>query len=190
LNKPEARARIENRVLNGAEKFARRFENRGHWQKAAEFYQLVYESDPSRTSVLRRLVASYQALGEKQNYGHYYRILLERSMTPGAASSNNTAVNLSLARSYKKIGNKAQSDYYMQRAYQLASQAATRNPNSKEAVYDLARVQEQAGRLEDAVLHYRRCTELDPGSEVCNAGSQRVQRLLDGTDSVPATTPD
>ncbi|GMQ88385.1 MAG: hypothetical protein BMS9Abin08_1628 [Gammaproteobacteria bacterium] len=182
LNKPEARARIENRVLNGAEKFALRFQNRGQWQKAAEFYRLVYEADPSRTSVLRRLVDSYQAQGEKQNYRYYYRILLERSMLPGAANSNDTSVNLSLARSYQKIGDQAQSDYYLQRAYQLASQAVTLDPNSKEAVLNLARVQERVGRLVDAGLQYLRCVELDPGSEVCRAGAQRVQRLLDGAD--------
>ena len=180
LNKPEASARIENRVLNGAEKFARRFENRGQWHKAAGFYRLVYEADPSRSSVLRRLVDSYQVQGEKQNYNHYYRILLQRSIPAGAESSGDTSVNLSLARSYQKIGDEAQSDLYMQRAFQSASQAVSRDPTSKEAVYDLARVQERAGRLEDAVLQYRRCTELDPGSEVCRAGSQRVQRLLAG----------
>ena len=180
LNKPEARARIENRVLNGAEKFAQRFEKRGQWQKAAEFYQMVYEADPSRTSVLRRLVDSYQALGEKKNYSHYYRILLERSITPGAVHSRDTSVNLSLAHSYQKAGDKEQSNYYLQRAYQLASQAVSRDPTSKEAVLDLARVQEQAGSLEDASQQYRRCVELDPGSAVCKAGAQRVQRLLSG----------
>ena len=178
LASPEARTQIENRVLNGTEKFALRFANRGQWQQAAEFYQRVYETDPSRTGVLRRLVDSYQTLGEKQNYQYYYRILLERSILPGAAGSNDISVNLSLARSYQKIGDKTQSDYYLQRAYQLAGQAVTRDPTNNKAIYDLARVQERVGHLADAGRQYRLCAELDSRNEACTVGAQRMQRLL------------
>lgn len=178
LRTPEKRAVIENRVINGIEKYARRFETQGQWRKAAKFYRLVYEADPKRINVLHHLVDSYRTLDEKRHYRHYYRILLQQSMTAEVAGSENLSVNLSLAHSYQKAGDKVQHDYYLQRAYQLASQAVSRDPASKEAVYNLARVQEQSGGLAEAGLQYRRCLELDPESKVCRAGSQRVQRLL------------
>ena len=186
LSQPESRARIEDRVLNGTEKFALRFANRGKWDEAAEFYRRVYDADPSRASVLRRLVDSYQMQGETDDYRHYYRILLEQSLPPDAVTSRNVSVNLSLAHSYRKGGDVEKSSYYLQRAYELAGKAFALSPDSHEAVYALARVLERMGRMEEAHSRYGRCVELAPGSGACRAGVRRVQRFMETAGTSPA----
>jgi tetratricopeptide (TPR) repeat protein len=77
---PVMKERIDRRVLKGIEKFAHRFENRGRWEEAAEFYRLAHEAEPYRAAVLQKLVHSYREMGDESRYRQYYRKALDATL--------------------------------------------------------------------------------------------------------------
>lgn len=177
LNHPAQRELVERRVLNGLDKFARRFEARGWWRRAAEFSAKVYERDPQREASLRRLVSAYKALGDEAQYQHYYRILLEKNLSPSVRNTTSVDVNLSLGQSFLRAGDTEQSQFYFKRALELAGQALEKNPGNAQAVYRLARVNELMGRKEDAALLYKRASILDTDSVLYSSAYQRLSGL-------------
>lgn len=54
-NNADKHARIESRLLNGYEKFAKRYASYERWDIATKLYQRVHLAEPQRTSILRKL---------------------------------------------------------------------------------------------------------------------------------------
>lgn len=176
LGNLDQRILVERRVLNGMDKFARRFEARGMWQRVAEFSRKVYEQDPAREASLRRLVVAYKELGNQPQYRHYYRILLEKSLSPTAKNSTSVDVNLSLGQSFLKAGDQEQSQFYFHRAREFANREANNNPQDAWAIYRLARVIEYSGDTKEAAKLYKKASMLDKESPLFKAAYLRLSK--------------
>jgi len=177
---PTLQARIDQRVLNGVEKFARRFESRGRWQQAAEFYRRVYEAEPERTALLQKLTRSYQELGDEEHYRYFYRKSLEVALAARGRQTDTVRGNLSLFWSYRKLGDEEQAEEHAQRARELAAARVDQHPDDADACFWLGRSEEILAHRGEAATQYRRASELDPDSLKYRRAAERAESSASG----------
>ena len=163
---PAARARVDNRIYNGFEKFAGRYERYGRWATAAELYTRVHEREPARCSILRKLANCESRLGDDEAAKNHLvaaiTLDLKRIAEKRQRGRESVSGNLSLARSYRQLGNRKTSEIHLQRALQIARGRVERQPQSGSAIYWLGRCYELQGDRAAALRAYRRAMELRP----------------------------
>lgn len=177
---PAQRAVIDQRVLNGYEKFGRRYqeEDLALWARAAAFYAKAYEAQPQRTDLLQELVSCLQMAGDDERYRHYARRLLERTLTRAQMASRNPAQQLALANTYREIGDVAQAERHLQLALERAIEEAELLPADPEAAYTLGMVYENRADYRMAREQYRRARTLNPAEPKYTSGYERVDAYL------------
>ena len=124
---PAQRALIDQRILNGYEKFARRYAELGLWGRAADFFARTWEGQPQRIDLLEELVSTLETAGDEQRYRRYARELLERTLTPAQMASRNPTEQLSVATSYREIGDLVQARRHVELALTTALQQVGRS---------------------------------------------------------------
>jgi len=163
---PAARARVDNRIYNGFEKFAGRYERYGRWQTAATLYARVHDREPKRCSILRKLATCQSRLGDEQTAQRYLVEAITLDLTRIAKKreqgQESVSTNLSLARSYRQLGNNASAEIHLRRARAVAEQRVARQPESGSATYWLGQCHELAGDRVAALHSYRHAMELSP----------------------------
>ncbi|VAW80435.1 hypothetical protein MNBD_GAMMA15-1676 [hydrothermal vent metagenome] len=164
LSNPESEARINGRVLNGYEKFARRYELYHRWQTALTLYLAVHRNEPSRTSIMRKIANCYKELGNNTLFLQYNQMALDTALKIYATKPHKVSTNLSLARSYRQRGDEARAQQHLQRALSTAKTRVEEQPESAHAAYWLAKVYRGMRQYNLALTEYRRAYELNPGS--------------------------
>jgi len=163
---PAGRARVDNRIYNGFEKFAGRYERYGRWQTAAGLYTRVHDREPGRCSILRKLANCQRRLGDEQSAKRYLveaiTLDLKRIAKKRERGRESVSANLSLARSYRQLGNHKSSEIHLQRALRIAKSRVARKPQSGSATYWLGKCFELQGDRAAAMREYRRAMELRP----------------------------
>ncbi|RMF95424.1 MAG: hypothetical protein D6727_10750 [Gammaproteobacteria bacterium] len=159
---PAGRQALEERVLAGVEKFARRYENRGNWARAAEFYAIADAAHPGRRSILLGLARSYQALQDEARYRAVHLRLLAQQSRDADGHTDQFAVEFSLAQSLTRVGQHAAARQHLEQAKALAMARAAANPDDPEAHYWLGRVYQFAGDQAAALAQYRQAASLSP----------------------------
>ena len=158
------RVRIENRILNGYEKFARRYEYYDQWETAVVLYEKVLEETPSRTAILRALANCHRELGDESRFRYYNEQALNLALKRYATDPARVAFNLSLARSYRQRGDDERASLHLSKAKKTAVRDVEREPHSAKAYYWLAETFRELGDTSYAAKAYRRAYELQPES--------------------------
>ena len=162
---PQKRPTIENRLLNGYEKFAGRYENYQRWHNVTDLYTRVNVAEPNRTSILRALARAYRELGDQERFLFYTNSALEIALDSYARNPDQISVNLALARTYRQLGNTHQSREYAQQAHDIALARATKNPDSARAAYWLGQTYRYLGDNAAARAQFQKAFELRPSSK-------------------------
>lgn len=158
------RARIDNRVYNGYEKFARRYERHGAWAKASLLYEKVLETTPSRTGILRALADCQREMGREDLFRYYNQQALNLGLKRYAGDPRRVSFNLSLARTYRQRGDEMRAEQHLSRAKKLAEQHVRLEPRSARAAYWMAETFRELGDERNARESYGRAYELQPES--------------------------
>jgi len=158
---PAWESRLESRVINGMEKYGRRYEYKEQWAQAADLYHQAYELRP-RPALLRQLVQAHQEAGNDEAFQLYYRELLEQTISPGTYKSADVKTQLSLMASYRRAGLTEMADYHLQFAYRVARRWVQKEPGDAEHVYLLGLTEQYRGENLAAAEHFRQAAELDP----------------------------
>lgn len=164
LSSPENKARTEARILNGYEKFARRYAYYDRWQTALSLYLAIHRKEPSRTSIMRKIANSYKELGNNTLFLQYNQMALDAALKIYAAQPSKVSTNLSLARSYRQRGDEARAQQHLRRALSTAKARVENQPESAHAAYWLAKTHRDMRQYNKALAEYKRAYELNPGS--------------------------
>lgn len=163
---PQGRARIDNRIGNGLEKFAGRYERYQRWETAADLYSRIHNQEPQRCSILRKLANCYSRLGDQEAANKYLvqaiTLDLKRIAKKREQGRESVSVNLSLARSYRQLGNTKSAAIHLQRALRIAKGRVASRPKSGSSAYWLGQCYELQGDVGAAMGEYRRATKLSP----------------------------
>ncbi len=161
---PAWEVRLESRVINGMQKYGRRYEYRQDWVEAADLYRQAYELRP-QLGLLRKVVKAFQESGNQEAFRFYYRQLLEQTIPESAHKSADVKVHLSLVESYRRAGLNEKADYHLQFAHRVAQYWVQKDPGNAEHVYLLGLIEKHRGEYLVAMEHFRKAAELDPGNE-------------------------
>ncbi len=175
----ENKARIAGRVLNGYEKFARRYERYGRWDTAASLYLAVHRREPSRTSILRRIADCYRQLDDDARFMHYNQKALDIALKIYASKPGKVSTNLSLARTYRQRGDHQRAWQHLRRAHETARDRVERRPNGAHEAYWLAKTYREMKNYDKALEQYRRAFELNPGSTRYRKAYYNLRARLD-----------
>ncbi len=178
LESPQKRARIEGRVLNGYEKFARRYERRGRWDIAVELYLLVHKKEPERTLILRKIAKNYKKLGENKLFWKYNQKALSIGLRKYRENPNKSSTNLTLARSYRQRGDTEKANQYAQRAHEIALERAQQQPYNEKRAYWLGKTAAEIDDDELALEQYRKAFELKPSSTKYRKAYYKARRRV------------
>lgn len=164
LSIPDQRERIEGRLSNGYEKFARRYERYDRYDVSVDLWLRLHEEDPERTFVLRRLANAHRELGDREKFELYTRKALDVALAEHVLDPNHISVNLSLSRTYRQLGEYDKYNEHAQRALRLALERAAAEPDSAHWAYWVGKTARNLGNYQLALTQFRRAYDLDPGS--------------------------
>ncbi len=164
LSSPPRRATVEQRIENGMEKFAVRYQRYEQWHLAAALYEQLLQQDPDRSFILRQLANNYRHAGDEHLFQRYARRALEADLARDAANPGRASTNRSLARDYRLLGEDESADKHTMQALKIGLKRLDTYPDNAGAAYSLARTYALMDRDEDAVKLYRRAHELEPTS--------------------------
>ena len=178
LNNPEQRKEIDDRLANGYEKFAERYE--GYDYKLGVI-EALYQYDlikPNNTVVLRKIADNYEMLGETTKAKLFLNKAIDEGLRRLKNDENNIQANVSLAKSYRKLGNYNAMSLYAEKAYQAASAKQHAEPKNAYWAYWLAKACEQTNRPKEALIYYREAYHLEPESSRYAEAYQQIQELM------------
>jgi tetratricopeptide (TPR) repeat protein len=180
LNAPEQRKEIDQRLANGYEKFAERYEGYNYTVGVVSMLEHYDQLRPNNTVILRRIVDNLNDLGETEAA----QVFLKRAISEGLRrvnkESDNIQANISLAKSYRKLADYANMSLYANKAYNAALAQYKDEPDNAYWAYWLAKACEQTNRQQDALHYYRKAHQLDPASERYEqAYEQKKEIMLD-----------
>lgn len=161
----DRRDRIENRLINGYEKFADRYERYERWDIVVELYSLVHEASPSRTSILRRMASAHRNRGDEENFEVYTRKALNILLKTQARDADKVSNNLSLARTYRLLGDDERAQEHAQRAHEIALERVRVDPESARKAYWLGKTHRYLGDYEEAREQFKTAFDRRPNSK-------------------------
>lgn len=177
-SRPSQRAGIDQRVLNGFEKFGDRYQGLGTWTRAAEFYARSYAGQPDRIDLLEKLVTSLKEAGDDAHYRTFYRALMNRTVRGPDRSRDSVAEQLSLAYGYRSIGDEAKAGQHLELARQRAADETLSRPSDPEAAFALGMVYEVMADYRHALEQYGRARTLLPAEAKYRSACQRMEDYL------------
>lgn len=161
---PDKRAKIDSRILNGYEKFARRYTRYDRPEIAAQLLENVHQSEPHRTSIQRRIAALYKDMGDDDQFEYYSQMALELCLKKFNKNPDSRSANIALVHTYRQRKEFEKADFHTQRAHKFALQRVEQKPDSAHAAYWLAKTYRLRGEKEAALAQYKRAFELRPSS--------------------------
>ncbi len=188
LSDPEKAPRMQGRLLNGYEKFARRYERYDQWQTALVLYLAVHRKEPTRTSIMRRIANCYKQIGNQTLFLRYNQMATDTALKIYASNPGKVSTNLSLAKSYRQRGDEARARQHLKRALRTARSRVENQPDSAHAAYWLAKTYRDMRQYNKALSEYQRAVELEPGSTKYLKAYTRMRTRM-GKDTRTAITP-
>lgn len=161
---PEKRAKINGRILNGYEKFAKRYTRFDRPEIAVQLLESVHKSEPQRTSVQRRIAALYKTMGDEEQFEYYSQMALALNLKTYNESPDSRSANIALVHSYRLRGEFEKAAFHARRAHEEALARVEENPDSAHAAYWLAKTYRLRGESAAALAQYKRAFELKPSS--------------------------
>lgn len=158
---PANKVRVDNRIENGIEKFAGRYERYDRCDIAIELYLMLLEKEPERVYILRKLAACYRDMGEDNLYEETIAKAISIDLDKYAEEPWRASVNQSLVRSYRLTGNEKLAQAHLDEALQIGISRVTEHPDSASAAYSYGRALRLAGRLDEAFKQFTRAYDID-----------------------------
>jgi len=162
---PDKRQKIDARLLNGYEKFAKRYSSYRRWDIASDLYLQVHIAEPQRTSILRRLAMTYKESGDKKQFKYYTLKALDIALKKYAKNKNKISTNLSLSRTYKQLGQPGKSGEHGLSAHKIALQRAEDKPDSAHWAYWLGKTYRNLENYQAASIQFEKAFNLKPSSK-------------------------
>jgi len=178
LNSSEQRKEIDNRLANGYEKFAERYEGYDYAYGVAEVLQRYDELKPNNTVILRKIADNLDVLGEEEKAKFFVQKAVDEGLRRIKEDENDIQANVSLAKSYRKLGDYSAMAVYAEKAYQLAQAKQQAEPDNAYWAYWLAKASEQTNRREDAFKYYRKAHQLEPNSSRYAEAYQQMKAIM------------
>lgn len=175
---PDKRAKIDGRILNGYEKFAKRYTSYGRLDVAAVLLERVHRQEPQRASVLRRIAESYKRMGDEQQFLHYNQLALDIGLKKYAENPDSRSTNISLSYSYRQRGEAGKARDHARHAHEIALAKARAKPDSAHAAYWLAKTYRLRGDNVNALAEYKRAYELRPSSSKYRRAYYDMRRVV------------
>ncbi len=130
---PQQPPTIENRLLNGYEKFAGRYENYRRWHSVVDLHQRVNKAEPKRTPILRALARAYRELGNTPQSREYAQQAHDIRLARATKNPDSARAEYSLGQTYRYLGDDASAWDQFRKTFEL-------RPSSRKyrkAYYDL-----------------------------------------------------
>ncbi len=161
---PENKTRIDNRIENGVEKFAGRYERKNRCDIANELYGMLLEKQPDRVYIMRKMAACYRELANYAAFDEVMSRAIAQDLQKYEADPWRASVNQSLVRSYRLVGDTDRADAHLAEALEIGLSRITDHPESASAAYSYGRTLQLAGRKQEAFEQFSRAYELKPTS--------------------------
>jgi tetratricopeptide (TPR) repeat protein len=158
---PANKLRVDNRIENGVEKFAGRYERYDRCEVAVGLYQMLLQKEPERVYILRKLAACYRDMGEAALYEETIAQAISIDYEKYMEDPWRASVNQSLVRSYRLAGNDELAEAHLDEALRIGMNRVADHPDSASAAYSYGRTLQLAGRLEEAFEQYTRAYDID-----------------------------
>ncbi|MCP3998706.1 MAG: tetratricopeptide repeat protein [bacterium] len=179
----EGKRKIDNRIANGVEKFAGRYERYERWAVAARLHGKVLERRPQSLSTHLDLVQSYRELGDEKRAEEYLEKALAIGLERYRQDATRASVNRSLVRTYRLIGDETRADYHLRRALGIGLSRIEDHPTSDNAAYSLGRTYELMGEERKAYEQFASAYALEPSKRNRKAYFRARSRGWGGDDS-------
>jgi tetratricopeptide (TPR) repeat protein len=161
---PANKLRVDNRIENGIEKFAGRYERYDRCDIAVDLYQLLLQKEPERVYILRKSAACYREMSQAALYEETIAKAISIDRERYAEEPWRASVNQSLIRSYRLAGNDELAEAHLDEALRIGMTRVTKHPDSASAAYSYGRTLQLAGHLEEAFEQFTRAYDIDRSS--------------------------
>ncbi|MGZ8191415.1 MAG: tetratricopeptide repeat protein [Methylococcaceae bacterium] len=178
LNSPEQRKDIDNRLANGYEKFAERYERYNYPYGIADVLQHYDQLEPNNTVILRKIADNLELLGESEKARIFFLKAVAEGLKRVDKDPNNIQAYVSLAKSYRKLHDYSAMSVYAQKAYDLAKAKQKAEPKNAYWAYWLAKACEQTNRQQEAFEYYRKAHRLEPASTRYDDAYQQMKIII------------
>ena len=161
---PENKTRVDNRIENGIEKFAGRYERKNRCDIANELYALLLEKEPERVYIMRKMAACYRDLDRDEQFEDMMSQAIALDLEKYEADPRRASVNQSLVRSYRLVGDTERANAHLAEALEIGTSRIDDHPDSASAAYSYGRTLTLAGRKQEAFEQFSRAYEIKPTS--------------------------
>ena len=161
---PHLRNKIENRFLNGVEKFAGRYQRNELWENAILLYQHSLEKEPFRASIHRNLYRCYLGLGDTEKMQQQIEQAIKIDEQRLLNKPDSITAHVSMARNYRLAGDRQAMIDYLQRGLQVAEERQIQTPASASTAYWLGKLHQMRGNPIQAKDAFWKAVELDPNN--------------------------
>ncbi len=158
---PDNKLRVDNRIENGIEKFAKRYERYDRCDIAIGLYQMLLEKEPERVYILRKSAACYRDTGQDDLFEATIAKAIGLDLAKYTEDPWRASVNQSLVRSYRLAGNAEMAQAHLEEALQIGITRVTEHPDSASAAYSYGRTLHLAGRADEAFEQFSRAYDID-----------------------------
>jgi tetratricopeptide (TPR) repeat protein len=159
---PRLKAKIDNRIENGIEKFAERYKRYELWETAARLYHMVDEKEPDRPSIQRKLSECYNGLKDAEKSDFFINRALDIDLNRIKNNPGSVSAHISISHTYDQIEDFDKADHYLNIALKNALERTARSPDSARAAYWLGKAYYEMGNYSAALNQYKKAFEIKP----------------------------
>jgi tetratricopeptide (TPR) repeat protein len=158
---PANKTRVDNRIENGIEKFAGRYERYDRCDISLDLYRMLLNKEPDRVYILRKTAACHRELGQEELFEETVTKAINVDLDRYDEEPWRASVNQSLVRSYRLAGNEERAQAHLEEALQIGVARITEHPDSASAAYSYGRTLQLANRPEEAFEQFSRAYDMD-----------------------------
>ncbi len=158
---PANKVRVDNRIENGIEKFAGRYERYERCDIALELYQRLLKREPERVYILRKSAACHRDLGQADLFDEAIAEAIRIDLRKYAEEPWRASVNRSLVRSYRLAGNDELAQAHLDEALHIGVTRILEHPDSASAAYSYGRTLQLAGRRDESFEQFIKAYDSD-----------------------------
>jgi tetratricopeptide (TPR) repeat protein len=177
---PANKLRVDNRIENGVEKFAGRYERYDRCDVAVDLYRMLLQKKPERVYILRKMAACYRDMGESSLFDETIARAISIDYEKYMEDPWRASVNQSLVRSYRLAGYDEKAEAHLDEALRIGIDRIAEHPDSASAAYSYGRSLQLAGRLEEAFEQFTRAYDIDRTSSRYRKAYFRARAALAG----------
>lgn len=175
---PRLGAEMEDRYLNGVEKFAGRYKRFEQWDIAAGLYLQIQQEEPNRASVRRNLFICYTQLGQPDLAQAHLDKAIEIDLLRLERKPLSISANISLVRNYRLVGNDEKLQQHLQQALENGLVKKAADLQRPGTAYWLGVTYDLLGNYQAAYEEFQRAANLRPGSLKYRKAMLKASRLL------------